>query len=103
MDIIIVVIVFCFWVMLDELKYLGLWIMIVSLWQLGENIFILMIVRLFLDMDSKYFEKKFKYCFSFCNLVYFVINKIWECEEFFVFIFQCFSYFVFFFIIVMKI
>lgn len=85
MDIITVAIAFCSWAMLDELKHLGPWIMIVSLRQSGENILILMIVRSPSDMGGKYSQKKSKYRFSFCNLVHFVINKTWEREEFFMF------------------
>ena len=74
-DIITFAIAFCSWAILDELKHLAPWIMIVSLRQCA-NILVLMIFRSPSDMGSKHSpKKKSKYRLSFCNLVDFVINK----------------------------
>ena len=56
-DIITFAIAFCSWAILDELKHLGPWIMIVSLRQCA-NILVLMIFRSPSDMGSKHSQKK---------------------------------------------
>ena len=56
-DIITFAIAFCSWAILDELKHLGLWIMIVSLRQCA-NILVLMIFRSPSNMGSKQAGKK---------------------------------------------
>ena len=74
--------------MLDELKHLGPWIMIVSLRRSGVNILILKILRSPSDMGSKPRTPKKNPShdrFRFCNLVDFVINKTWSAKNFFVF------------------
>lgn len=79
-DIITFAIAFCSWAILDELKHLGPWIMIVSLRQCA-NILVLMIFRSPSDMGCKHSEKKNPSIASvFVIYSDFVVNKTWESE-----------------------
>ena len=79
-DIITFAIAFCSWAILDELKHLGPWIMIVSLRQCA-NILVLMIFRSPSDMGCKHSEKKNPSIASvFVIYSDFVVNKTWERE-----------------------